>query len=344
MKKKWNLYVLFIACSAILMLVAGCGDKSQDAVVKKIDQTLADLDGYKAAAEMTMNTGKEERSYQVDVWYKKDEEDFYRVGLAGEGEEEGDEGQVILKNKEGVFVLTPSLNKSFKFQTDWPGNNSQPYLYQSLVNDVLSDKEATFSATDDHYVFATKTNYQNNTQLPYQEVYFDKKTYAPIAVKVLDKDKNVLIEVAFEHLDMKPSFAKDDFNRDVILEETLAEASVSTVEEQKELAVTFPLETLGAELVEKEEVALEDGERVIMTFKGERNFTFIQEKQNALPTSAAVEEVQGELVQVGDTLGALSENTVEWTDSGVNYYLASDDMTMEELLEVATTMDGKEAK
>ena len=55
MKKKWNLYVLFIACSAILMLVAGCGDKSQDAVVKKIDQTLADLDGYKAAADMTMN-------------------------------------------------------------------------------------------------------------------------------------------------------------------------------------------------------------------------------------------------------------------------------------------------
>src|SRR5699024_3853053 len=168
---------------------------------------------------------------------------------------------------------------SFKFQTDWPGNTSQPYLYQSLVEDVLTDKEASFSATDNHYVFETKTNYQNNTNLPYQEVYFDKKTYAPTAVKVLDEDKQPLIEVAFQHLDTDPSFSKADFDREDILEETIANTEVSNVEEPQTLAVTFSLETLGAELVEKEEVELEDGERVIMTSKGERNYTLDQERQ-----------------------------------------------------------------
>lgn len=341
MKTNRKYYMLLLLCGVTLLFIAGCGDKSADTVVKKIEGTLEDLEGYKIAADMTMKTGKEDQQYEVDVWYKKGEEDFYRVGLSNK---EDDDGQIILKNKDGVFVLTPGLKKSFKFQTDWPGNNSQPYLYQSLVEDVLTDKEASFFATDNHYVFETKTNYQNNTNLPYQEVYFDKKTYAPTAVKVLDQDKQPLIEVAFQHLDTDPSFSKADFDREDILEETIANTEVSNVEESQALAVTFPLETFGAELVEKEEVELEDGERVIMTFKGDRNFTLVQEKQIAEQASATVEQVQGDVVQVGKNLGAISDNALEWNEAGVNFYLASDDMTVEELIEVATTMDGKEAK
>ena len=35
-----------------------------------------------------------------------------------------------------VRVLTPTLNKSFKFQSDWPYNNSQVYLLQTLLSDI----------------------------------------------------------------------------------------------------------------------------------------------------------------------------------------------------------------
>src|SRR5699024_1721511 len=165
-----------------------------------------------------------------------------------------------------------------------------------------------------------------------QEVYFDKKTYAPKAVKVLDKDKQTLIEVSFQHLDTNPSFAEADFNREDILEDGVGEKAVSSIDEPQALAVTFPLETLGAELVEKEEVALDDRERVIMTFKGDRNFTLIQEKK--LPEQASVEQVQGDVVHVGNSFGALSDNALEWNEDGVNFYLASEDMTIEELMEV----------
>src|SRR5699024_6263496 len=127
--------IMFLVLIGLFVIfAAGCGDKSQESVVKKIEGKLADINGYKVQAEMVMKTGQDARSYEVDVWYKKDEEDFFRVGLENE-EEEG--GQVILKNNEGVFVLTPALKKSFKFQTEWPESSSQPYLYQSLVNDVL---------------------------------------------------------------------------------------------------------------------------------------------------------------------------------------------------------------
>lgn len=48
--------------------------------------------------------------------------------------------QIILRNKDGVYVVTPSLNKSFKFQSEWPYNNSQVYLLQSIVDDIKDDE------------------------------------------------------------------------------------------------------------------------------------------------------------------------------------------------------------
>jgi len=338
MGKKATRFMLF-AFILILIVIAGCGGKSQEKVIKKIEGILGNIDGYKVEAKMTMKTGQEERSYDIDIWYKKDKQEFYRVTLESE-EEDG--GQVILKNDEGVFVLTPSLNKSFKFQTEWPENSSQPYLYQSLINDVIKDKDATFIVNDTHYVFQTKTNYQNNTNLPFQEVYFDKKSYLPIAVKILDKDKKALVEVVFQSNDMKPNFTKDDFKREAILENAMAHSG--EVAELNELVVMYPLHTLGSELIEKKEVELENGERVIMTFKGDKNFTLIQEMKDVLPASAESRELVGEVINLGHSIGALSNNALEWNYNGTDFYLASEDMTIEELIEVATSIQGKEIK
>src|SRR5690606_25155970 len=162
--------------------------------------------GYKAVAEMSMNTGQNEQKFHIDIWHKKD--DFYRVALSSENDEQG--SQIILKNEDGVFVLTPALDKSFKFQTEWPHNGSQPYLYQSLVEDIAADENATFESTEESYIFKTKTNYQSNNNLPFQEIYFDKNDLTPTLVKVLDKDDNALVEVVFSEFELSPSFEKDD--------------------------------------------------------------------------------------------------------------------------------------
>src|SRR5699024_8296103 len=153
---------------------------------------------------------------------------LYRVGLDHKNEEGG---QVILQNKQGVLVLAPAHNTGFKFQAAWPDNSSQPYLYQSLVKDVIADTEATFTASEDEYVFLTKTNYKNNSNLPLQEIHFDKKTFLPTAVNVMNEEREVLISVAFNELELNPSFAKEDFHRKSILESTLAETEVNSEED-----------------------------------------------------------------------------------------------------------------
>lgn len=342
MAKDRYVFYLFVLIGIITMVaLTGCGGKSQEQVMKKIEKKLAAAEGYKAIAEMTMKTGREDRNYEIDVWFKKGKMDFYRVNLENEADEGG---QVILKNEEGVFVLTPVLKKSFKFQSDWPENSGQPYLYQSLVHDVFTDKEATLTTDDSHYIFMTKTNYQNNKNLPYQEIYFDKKSFIPTAVKVMDQDKNVLIEVTFNEINLNPEFQDKDFDREAILENALANVS-STVSGEEHAAVLFPLVTKGAELVEKKEITMENGTRVIMTFKGERNFSLIQEHQKSVPTVATpTQEVSGQLVHLGHSIGAVTNDALEWNYQGTDFYLASEEMTVDELIEVAASVQGQEMK
>lgn len=331
---KWSTRIKVIMLFLLLLIVTACGGKSQESVVKNVEKKIDGMSGYKVKAEMKMNTGQEEQTYNVDVWFKKD--NHYRVALDND---DNDDGQIILKNEDGVFVLTPALKKSFKFQTDWPENSSQPYLLQSLLNDVLKDSEAELRQDESHYIFLTKTNYQGNNHLPFQEIYFDKKSYLPKLVKVMDKEQEVLIEVTFSKLEANPKFANNDFNKEEILEEALASLPVISEDEEKPvLSIMYPLITFDSELIEKKEVPLEDGERVIMTFKGDKNFTLIQKKEFSAPVASFEEQKMGDPINLGHSIGSLSENRVEWTRDGIEFYLASEDMTVEELIEVASSV------
>ncbi len=328
----------------IVLVLAACGEKTQEDVVGELQKKLEEMTGYKAKAEMSMNTGEEEQKFNIDIWHQKEE--LYRVALSSESDEKG--SQIILKNEDGVFVLTPSLEKSFKFQTEWPDNGSQPYLYQSLVEDVIADPEATFETTETDYIFRTKTNYQSNNNLPYQEIHFDKEDYTPVLVRVLDKDDNALVEVNFTSFELNPTFNEDDFSMDknMASSDTSAPASAGAEEETADnvLEVVMPEFTAGAEVMEQREVDLENGKRVILTFEGDKNFTFIQERSDAVTTLNAPQEVEGDIVNLGYTLAALSENKIEWNYNGVDYTLASDELTREELIQVAQSVQGKAVK
>ena len=101
-----------------IFIIAGCGEASKEDVVGDLEQTLTEISSYQTQASMEMFTGETTQKYQIDLSFKAD--DYYRVFMQNQEDEEGN--QIILKNDEGVFVLTPALNKSFRFQSDWPAN------------------------------------------------------------------------------------------------------------------------------------------------------------------------------------------------------------------------------
>jgi outer membrane lipoprotein-sorting protein len=332
MKKR--LVAVFLTCIFVFSLVA-CGARGKEDVVSSLDDKVAKMGGYKAEAKLTIKTGTEPQTYDVEIWYKKPT--YYKVSLknAAKGQ-----SQIILRNDEGVFVLTPALNKSFKFQSDWPQNSSQAYLYESLVRDIVRDKDAKFTASDKEYVFETKTNYHNNSQLPLQEITLTKDL-APVGVKLMDNDKNPLVEVAFTKMEFTDEIDKGAF--DVKKNMSSAKMEVPTLStnasdelEEMELSVL----PKGVELKDTTEVASKNGKRLVMTYGGTKNFTFMREKSKVEEVSVPVQK-SGEPVHLGFAVGVLAPQMISWSYNGIDYTIASEDLTPDELVQLAQSVEKK---
>ncbi|MEK5062131.1 LolA family protein [Cytobacillus sp. FSL R5-0596] len=337
MKKKW---FMLLAGLLVVLALSACGSKTQEDVVKDLDKKLEDVKGYKAEAKMTLQMGTDPQTYEIEVWHK--DPDFYRVNLKNA---QKDQSQMILRNNDGVFVLTPALNKSFRFQSDWPQNSSQAYLYESLIKDIMEDKEAKFSATKDHYVFETKTRYQNNQMLPVQEIKLKKSDLSPVSVKVMDPDKNALVTVEFSNVKFNASFDKKDFDMQKNMTGAQLEVPVMAEVEDQEFTVKYPqMDMADVKLVDEQEMKTEDGKRVVLTYDGEKSFTLVQEKATVMPTSSVVTSVKGEPVDLGFTIGAVSDNTISWTYQGVDYMIASNDLSPEEMSDIARSVQGEMVK
>ena len=114
------------------------------------------------------------------------------------------------------MVLTPSLNKSFKFQSDWPYNNSQIYLLDKVLDDINKDSEYKFKKTDKGYEIITKVNYPNNKNLVKEKIVLDDK-YNIKKIYVYDSDDLICMKMAFNNIDYSPKFSNDYFEIDEVM-------------------------------------------------------------------------------------------------------------------------------
>ncbi len=324
-----------------MFVVVGCSKKTQDDILTSLNDKVTEMKGYKTHGVMTIYSGEKPQKYHVEVWHKKPE--FYRVKLTNDA---NDQSQMIIRNKEGVFVLTPALNKSFRFQSDWPESNSQVYLYESVIRDLLLDEKRTFKEEQKNYVFKAKTNYQN-AQFQKQVITL-APNLSPKKVEVLDIDDKPMMDITFEKFQFDPSFDNNAF--DVERNMTGGHIGIPAVADGKSEAtkmfpVLYPVYELeGATLEEEKEIITEDGVQVILTYGGSKGFTLIQKRSEVQPMMKSVDIMDAEPVDLGIAVGSLTENSVSWTYNGVDFFIASDRLTQEEMVLLAQSVYGKAMK
>jgi outer membrane lipoprotein-sorting protein len=334
-----KLLMLFAGIMLMLALSA-CGQKSQGDVVKDLNEKLGEMKGYKANAKMTLKMGTDPQVYDVEIWHKNPS--FYRVNLRNS---QKDQSQMILRNDDGVYVLTPALNKSFRFQSEWPKNSSQAYLYESLVKDIVEDKSATFKSTEKFFVFETKTRYQNSKMLPFQQITLKKKDLSPVSVKVMDPDHNVLVMVEFSKVKFNTSFDKDAFDMKKNMTGAQLEVPVMGKVKDEGFSVKYPTAKIkGVSLTDEVELDTENGKRVVLTYEGKKSFTMIQDKTEVAETLLVSKDINGEPVNLGYTVGALTANSLSWTHDGVDYLIASKDLKPNEMIMVARSVGESSTK
>ena len=127
-----------ILITIMCLILTGCGSYKLEDAVNDFTKSVENSKSYKLNGTMEISSGEELFTYNIDAYFLKD--DFYKIVLVNQT---NNHEQVILKNKEGLYVVTPSLNKSFKFDSVWPENSSQAYLLQNLVTDIKNDNEKT---------------------------------------------------------------------------------------------------------------------------------------------------------------------------------------------------------
>lgn len=322
------IFVLLVSC----MLLTGCGKYNQKDIVKDLNKKFEECNGYKLSGNLSVLNNDETYNYKVEVNFKKD--DYYKVILTNVT---NDHTQVILKNDEGVFVVTPSLNKSFKFQSDWPYKNSQIYLLNALINDITRDDKRKFKIVDNKYIFNTQVNYPNNSNLVNQKIVISK-SFKVESVNVYNKDGSESMKMTFDKIDYSTNFSKDFFDIDKIVDKKNIEKEVKKTSSLEDVVYPLFLPS-GTKLVDEERVKKEDGERVIMTYDGDKSFVLVEETVDVLNEFTVIPSL-GEPFQLMDTLGVMTDNSLSWTSLGVEYYLASDVMSNDEMVEVAQSIGG----
>lgn len=74
-----------------------------------------------------------------------------------------------------------------------------------------------------------------------------------------------------------------------------------------------------------------------MTFDGDKPFLLVEETAS-IEDEMTIVPTYGEPHMLMDTVGAMTENSLTWTSGGIEYYIVSDVMNQDELLEVAKSI------
>ena len=319
--KKFMLIVLTI-------LVVGCGKYNEKDAYKEISKNIEGLSSYHLTGELLIYKGEDSYTYNVDVVYKK--EDFYRVSLTNKV---NNHEQIILKNEDGVYVLTPSLNKSFKFQSDWPYNNSQIYLLNIVMTDLKKDDSRKLEATDDGFVFSSAVNFSNNKDLVKQKLYLDKDLNLK-QIDILNSNDNVEMQMKFNEMEYNKDYKNDYFKLENNISKNSKEQTTSVELDSIIYPMYVPVNTY---LTSQDKIKLDDGERIILTFDGDSPFMLVEETVS-IDDEINTNVIYGDPYLVSDTFGAVTDYSVSWISNGVEYYLVSDVMDYTELIEVAESI------
>jgi hypothetical protein len=144
----------------------------------------------------------------------------------------------------------------------------------------------------------------------------------------------------FNKIDYKANLNKEDFSIDKMIEENCCNNEIESETEDTGILddIVYPLYVpANTYLKNKETVNTDNGERVILTFNGEKNFVLIEEVSNVKEEFEII-PIYGEPLMLSNTIGALGTNSLTWSNNNMDYYLTSNDLTTSEILSIADSL------
>ena len=320
--------IFFLVVFLSVFFLSGCDKYDEKSIKKDLNDKYSNLKSYYITGDLEIYNGDNTYKYSVESSYY---DNNYRVSLVNKN---NNHEQIILRNDDGVYVLTPSLNKTFKFQSNWPEKSSQVYLIESFINDLNNDENMKLVEKDKEFVIESKLAYSNNKNLAKEKIYLDKDLNIS-KIEVYDDDNHLQMKMTFKDIDLKSTFNNSYFSVDENMKSDNSE-TLETISEIEDAIYPMYLPS-GTYLSSEETVSKTDGERIILSFSGESPFIIVQETISTSEESDII-PVSGEPEFITDTLGAVSGSSIDFISNGIEYYISSDSLTKEEMIQVAESI------
>ncbi|GGJ04010.1 sporulation protein YdcC [Alicyclobacillus cellulosilyticus] len=318
---------LAVAAGLILAVAAGCGVPGKQDVVHKLRAEAASLErqNYKSEALMTVQMDNSAQTYYIETWYEGP--DTYRIAL---GDANKNINQVIVRNPSGMFIVSPALQKVFRFNGNWAQNQGHIYLYDQILAQIIQDANVKVGKNQGLYTFDLPISPANDVVVR-EHVVLDAKTLHPKQVVLYDKDGKAVVTIQFQKFETGVQFAPDAFNPHQIAAQKPAQQTMAA---DMQFGYVEPDETFGA----RQTIAYpEEADQYLLRYSGAHGFT-LQESRPApgvfgFPSAQLVDLYGVPAVYTGTPASHAHE--LIWINNGIEYDLASSDLTLGQMKEVA---------
>lgn len=328
---------LVVAAGLTVALVAGCGAPSQDAMVNRLKtetQTLTQQN-YTSTAMMTVQTDNSSQTYYIHTNYEGP--DQYRIEL---GDSNKNVNQIIVKNQSGMYIVSPSLQKVFRFNGDWAQNQGHIYLYDQILQQVIQSagqKQAKMTEANGTYTFELPVTPVNDV-VSKEKVEIDSKTMKPTQVVLYDKQGTAVVLIKFTSFQTGVKFQNVDFDPYKLASSGTAK---TTSVSQSEFGYILPATTYRDKLDVAEPTAQND---YLLRYTGPDAFTLSEYRpgpgSDGLPDASLV-DLYG-VPALETTAGKTRQLT--WLSNGVEFSLTSSSLSSAQMEAVAMSTFGQVGK
>lgn len=295
----------------------------EDEMIEKLES----VNTYILEGNMEILKGEETRSYGLEVGYKKSDNAFFKVALK---DKDLNQEQIILRNDEGVFVVTPSLNQIFKFEGEWPMNTPKPYLLHTIC-DIMKQEDATMKKEKEGYLIEANVSYPGNDSFHHQQIYFDKDGKLEW-LQIFNEDNVVELKIVFSKVEYNVEMDKEYFITPTVLEN---KASSNIIQEQD--LPLYPVNVFSSQLSNVNAMQVNGKTKYILEYTGEKNFTVVQTITKEEKSTKTV-IMPGEMIDVLDVIGFYDGNHLQAVYNQIEFSVYSDELAPDEMMKVIQSM------
>lgn len=292
----------------------------KDSPINNIKKISEDLTSYEIEGTLSFVDEESLKKINVTSIYKKiDTQDFFYVRLEDSSTKQV---QTIIRNQEGVFVISHGFNRAFKFNTDWPFNGFKPYILQNIF-EALLEHQITENIRDG-YILVSPIRDDIYKEYHEIQVMFNQNN-ALQQVNILDQNKTE--KMAFT---LCTYILNSDIDESIFVVKNDDSSQVSLNEQ----IPIFPLESYNSELVDH----LKTNNGHILRYKGDKYFTLV-EKIVSKNTTFSIEEADGDFYLGEEGFLIIGENIISLFKDGIETKIYSNDLTQEEKQNVLLSIE-----